>query len=300
MRDELMSKFFLTFNLIILGINPIIAQDTTSLMVEDSVESIYYPGKPLLMSLILPGAGQFYNKSPLLRTATFLSVEIGSIAAYFHYDNQASQYRNDYKAYADKNWALADWVYNRFNPTSQSYDSKIWTNFHALRSLIGTHHLTLYLTGDLADEFGQYPSSDSLETHPEWLDSGNILIVKDRHFYENIGKYDQFLGGWTDARNDWYWEEKDVGDSIEIVIKTPIKEDYLDQRELSNKMLTLAKYSLTTLLFNHVISGLEAVWTSQKIALENQNENTIETDLSLIYNPINPGGIGGLSLTINF
>ena len=91
-----------------------------------------------------------------------------------------------------------------------------------------------------------------------------------------------------------------MGDSIEIVIKTPIKEDYLDQRELSNKMLTLAKYSLTTLLFNHVISGLEAVWTSQKVARENNNVEAIETDLSLIYNPINPGGIGGLSLTINF
>jgi hypothetical protein len=291
-----MSKFFLTFNLIILGINPLIAQDTTSAIVEDSVESIYYPGKPLLMSLILPGAGQFYNKSPWLRTASFLSVEIGSIAAYFHFDNQASQYRNDYKAYADKNWALADWVYNRFDLGMAGE----WSNFPALLKLSGTHELTLVLSGSLKEEFGEFVSSDSLDFHLDWIDSGNISVVTDRHFYENIGKYDQFLGGWADARNDWYWEEKDVGDSIEIVIKTPIKEDYLDQRELSNKMLTLAKYSLTTLLFNHVISGLEAVWTSQKVARENNNVEAIETDLSLIYNPINPGGIGGLSLTINF
>jgi hypothetical protein len=65
-------------------------------------------------------------------------------------------------------------------------------------------------------------------------------------------------------------------------------------------MLTLAKYSITTLLFNHVISGLEAVWTSQRMAREKQKYETIETDLSLMYNPYNPAGIGGLSLTINF
>ena len=295
-----MSKFFLIFSLVISGINPIISQDTTSVVGVESVESISYPGKPLLMSLIIPGAGQLYNKSPFLRSASFLGVEIGSIAAYFHFKNQADQFRSDYQAYADKYWNIGDWVYNRFNPTAHSYESKVWTNFFALRSLIGTHHLTLYLTGDLADEFGQYPSSDSLETHPDWLDTGNIAIVRDRHFYENIGKYDQFVGGWRDARNEWYWEEKDVGDSIEILIKTPYKENYLVQREDSNQMLTLAKYSITTLLFNNVISGLEAVWTSQRMAREKQKYETIETDLSLMYNPYNPAGIGGLSLTINF
>ena len=139
-----------------------------------------------------------------------------------------SSLTDELKAFSDENWSLADWVYNRFNPTSQSYDSKLWINFYALRSLIGTHHLILYLTGDLADEFGQYPSSDSLEFHPEWLDSGNITILRDSLFYVKIGKYDQFVGGWADARDNWYWEEKDVGDSTEIVIKTPMKDDYLE------------------------------------------------------------------------
>ena len=291
-----MSKFFLIFSLVISGINPIISQDTNSVVGVESVESISYPGKPLLMSLIIPGAGQLYNKSPLLRSASFLGVEIGSIAAYFHFKNQADQFRSDYQTYADINWSLTDWVENRFDAGMANE----WSNFSALLNLSGTHELTLVLSGLLKEEFGEFVSSDSLDFHRDWIDSGKISVVTDRHFYENIGKYDQFVGGWRDARNEWYWEEKDVGDSIEILIKTPYKENYLGQREDSNQMLTLAKYSITALLFNHVISGLEAVWTSQRLAREKQKSETIETDLSLMYNPYNPAGIGGLSLTINF
>ena len=35
-------------------------------------------------------------------------------------------------------------------------------------------------------------SSDSLEINPDWVGTGEIQVVRDRHFYENIGKYDQF------------------------------------------------------------------------------------------------------------
>ena len=175
-----------------------------------------------------------------------------------------------------------------------------WTNFSALQKISGTHDLTLHLTGTLADEFGQFVSSDSLESHPDWAYSENVSVVKNLHYYENIGKYDQFVGGWEDVRSDWFWEEKKLEDSTELVIKTPMKVDYLDQRYVSNQMKSIAKYSITTLLFNHVFSGLEAVLTSQKKAKKQQDTNEVETDLSLVYNPINRTGIGGISLTINF
>ena len=64
-----------------------------------------------------------------------------------------------------------------------------------------------YYTDQLVDLKGKYLWND-------------ILVIRDRDFYENIGKYDQFVGGWSDVSTNWYWEEKDVGDSTEIVIKT--------------------------------------------------------------------------------
>jgi hypothetical protein len=290
-----MLKFFLIFNLFIILAIPLNAQDSTSVVIMDEPE-IQYPGKPLIMSLVLPGAGQLYNKSPLWKTAAFVGVEVGSILSWQYFAKKAEGLQDDYESYADLNWNIANWVDNWMNPP----EGIEWANFSALKKISGTHDLTLHLTGKLADEFGQFVSSDILEIHPGWVDSASVSVVKNLHYYENIGKYDQFVGGWEDVRSDWFWEEKKLEDSTELVIKTPMKVNYLDQRYVSNQMKSIAKYSITTLLFNHVFSGLEAVLTSQKKARKQQDTNEVETDLSLVYNPINRTGIGGISLTINF
>lgn len=287
------------FSILILSLNPVLAQDSTSITLPAEINTTY-PGKPLIMSLVIPGSGQYYNKSPLWKTASFLGIEIGSIFAWNHFKEKANLLRTEYQNYADMNWSIGTWVENRFNPPSRIYSEMAWTNFPALIKIHGTHELTLVLSGTLKEQFGEFVSSDSLETHPDWVDSGEISVVTDRHFYENIGKYDQFVGGWSDVQDAWYWEEKQLEDSTEIVIKTPYKEDYLGQRVNSNQALTMVKYSITTLLFNHVLSGFEAVLTSQKQSRKNQRVEEIETDISLLYNPLNTAGIGGISLTINF
>ena len=306
-KEELILRYYLISSIFIILFDPINAQDsnkspdTTSVVVLEESQ-VNYPGKPLIMSLILPGAGQYYNKSPFWKTASFLGVELGSILAWRYYQNKAEELRDDYQAFADMNWSMENWVYNRLNQQSIApSDGIAWTNFPALRTLIGTHDLKLIITGDLANELNlTRVSSDSLETHPEWWYSGDVIVVKDRHFYENIGKYDQFVGGWNDAKEEWYWEEKDVGDSIEIVIKTPMKQDYIDQRYNSNQMLSAAKYSITVLMFNHVISGIESVWTNQKNARSKNKEASIKPKFDLVYNPNNPSAIGGVRLSVFF
>ena len=97
---EHMLKFYLIFNLSLMFMNPILGQirndqekkistDSTSMVVLN--EKVSYPGKPLIMSLILPGAGQFYNKSPFWKTASFLGVEIVSVLAYNYYQKEAER-----------------------------------------------------------------------------------------------------------------------------------------------------------------------------------------------------------------
>ena len=275
-------------------------KDTASVVILEK-EEVNYPGRPLIMSLILPGAGQYYNKSPFWKTATFLGIELGSILAWRYYEDEAEKLKDDYQAFADLNWTMDNWVYNRFNSPPPSSDGIAWTNFPALRNLTGTHDLKLIITGDLANDLNiTRVSSDSLDMHPEWFYSGDIIVVRDRHFYENIGKYDQFVGGWNDAREEWFWEEKDVGDSIEVVIKTPFKKDYINQRYSSNQMLSAAKYSITVLMFNHVISGIESVWTNQKNARGENKEASLKPKLDLVYNPNNPSAVGGIRLSVLF
>ncbi|MFL3009207.1 MAG: DUF5683 domain-containing protein [Candidatus Neomarinimicrobiota bacterium] len=301
-----MLRFYLIFNIFIILGNFLFAQEneTSAKNIEltDSnsvvIKNNNYPGKPLIMSLILPGSGQYYNKSPMWKTLSFMGVEITSLILWKSFNDRAETLKDDYEEYADNHWSLNNWINNRFNPTLVQYESLSWTNFPALNKLTGTHHLNISITGDLANDLNlTYVSSDSLEIHPDWLESGDIQVSRDRHFYENIGKYDQFLGGWSDANSEWYWEEKDVGDSTEIIIKTPLKADYIEQRYRSNQMLNMAKYCITVIMFNHVFSGIESVWSNQRKARSN---NEIDTDLSLIYNPTNRTGIGGLSFTITF
>jgi len=308
-KEGHMLKFFLIFNLPLALSGALFGQDllnvtksnnsdslqsTSSIVLVDQEREIY-PGKPLLMSLILPGAGQYYNRSPIWKTASFLGVEIGSIIAWNHFTNEADQRRKDFQDFADIHWSLENWYNNWQLAPPQSDNNELWQNFPALLHLSGTHDLTLIISE--GDELIKV-SSDSLEKYGY---SENIDVVRDRHFYENIGKYDQFVGGWDDAYDSWYAESKDVGDSIEIIIKTPYKQNYIDQRFKCNQMLSAAKYSITVLMFNHVISGIESVWSSQrKASIQKNKQAMISPKFNLVYDPLNPMGIGGMRVSLFF
>lgn len=276
-------------------------QDSASVVLLDKDNNIY-PGKPLVMSLILPGAGQFYNKSPLWKTASFVGIELATIFAWSHFNSEAEKYRQKYQSFADEHWSLQNWATNHTNFPSGMFDGRSWSTFSALTKLSGTHDLNLVISGQLSEELGlTRVSSDSLDSNPAWAFSDDVVVVKDRHFYENIGKYDQFLGGWDDASSDWYWEEKDVGDSLEIIIKTPKKQKYIDERFKSNQMLTRVKYSITALMFNHVVSGVESVFsTLNKSKRVKEKVSSNDYHLNLTYNPLNSSGVGGVNFVLQF
>tara|TARA_B100000029_G_scaffold512538_1_gene609453 strand:- start:398 stop:1333 length:936 start_codon:yes stop_codon:yes gene_type:complete len=311
-----MSKFYLIFSLYFsfISVNyaqqipePMNVSDTTSILKIDEEKVVQYPGKPLIMSLVFPGTGQYYNKSPMWKVLGFIGAEFGSLIAWKYFLDDAEKKKNEYQDYADLNWSLDDWVFNRYNfPGQSTLEDRSWSSFSSLQTLQGTHHLQLIISGELANELNiSKVSSDSLENNLGWVldpvNRSNITVVRDRHFYENIGKYDQFVGGWTDAREEWYWEEKDVGDSVEIIIKTPMKNDYINQRYNSNRMLTAAKYSITVLMFNHVISGIETVWSSQKKAIRKKDERAmLDSNINLVYDPESPIGVGGIKFSVNF
>ena len=296
----LISRFilFLSLSMVLFG------QDSTKLVVEK--DSTFYPGKPLLLSLVVPGLGQVYNKEPLWKPGVFIATEIVSITSIMYANKKADEIRMDYQKFADENWNVKDWWnFTQSGPEVIENNGLYFTDnkLKAMRDYVGTHHLTIHLKGDLVNLFNtEFLTSDSLSILSGYLDSDDLSMVKDRHYYENIGKYDQFVGGWSDVSTSWYWEEKDVGDSTEIVIKTPMKQSYLDDRYKSNQWLSFAKFSISAMMFNHVISGLEAVWANRSIKNEKSGEDAkkVDLDLGLLFNPSNSYGIGGLSFRVNF
>ena len=265
-----------------------ILSDTTEDIIKDSVTLVNYPAKPMLYSLILPGLGQYKNGDPLWKSAIFIGVEAASIVGMLQWNKQAEDIRKQYELFGDNHWSIINWVENTLlNPVTgliQYEDFK----------LDGTHKLELHLSGSLAEAFGEFVSSDSLVTHPEWIYSDELSIFQDQHFYENIGKYDQFVGGWDDAF-EWYIVEKTVEDTIEIILMTPYKNDYNNERDKSNQYLKLANYAVTAIMFNHVISGIEAVLTNQRKARSKADQS--KTDVGLYYDPRNKYGIGGISVS---
>ena len=296
----LISRFilFLSLSMVLFG------QDSTKLVVEK--DSTFYPGKPLLLSLVVPGLGQVYNKEPIWKPGIFIATEIVSITSIMYANKKADEIRMDYQKFADENWNVKDWWnFTQSGPEVIENNGLYFTDnkLKAMRDYVGTHHLTIHLKGDLVNLFNtEFLTSDSLSILSGYLDSDDLSMVKDRHYYENIGKYDQFVGGWSDVSTSWYWEEKDVGDSTEIVIKTPMKQSYLDDRYKSNQWLSFAKFSISAMMFNHVISGLEAVWANRSIKNEKSGEDAkkIDLDLGLLFNPSNSYGVGGLSFRVNF
>ena len=296
----LISRFilFLSLSMVLFG------QDSTKLVVEK--DSTFYPGKPLLLSLVVPGLGQVYNKEPIWKPGIFIATEIVSITSIMYANKKADEIRMDYQKFADENWNVKDWWnFTQSGPEVIENNGLYFTDnkLKAMRDYVGTHHLTIHLKGDLVNLFNtEFLTSDSLSILSGYLDNDDLSMVKDRHYYENIGKYDQFVGGWSDVSTSWYWEEKDVGDSTEIVIKTPMKQSYLDDRYKSNQWLSFAKFSISAMMFNHVISGLEAVWANRSIKNEKSGEDAkkVDFDLGLLFNPSNSYGVGGLSFRVNF
>ena len=300
------SRYYLISRLVLslITVASLYSQDSTNVIAEK--DSTFYPGKPLILSLILPGLGQLYNQEPLWKPGIFIATEIVSLTSIFYAHKKADEIRMNYQEFADENWNVKDWWnFTQSGPEVIENNGLFFTDnkLKAMRDYVGTHHLTIHLKGDLVNLFNtEFITSDSLSILSGFLDSENISMVKDRHYYENIGKYDQFVGGWSDVSTNWYWEEKDVGDSTEIVLKTPRKQIYLDDRYKSNQWLSFAKFSISAMMFNHVISGLEAVWANRNIKNKESRDKAkkLDVDLGLLFNPNNSNGIGGFSFRFNF
>ena len=264
-------------------------------IVEQEDSLVVYPARPMLYSLILPGVGQWYNKSPAWKIGLFAGIEAASIFSRLQWRKKAEDIRLKYEIFADQNWDLETWVSNTLNTPLGNY-----ADVH----INGTHKLILVLSGSLAEQYGNYVSSDSLENNAHWVYTGEVNVLRDRDFYENIGKYDQFVGGWTDcygpANNQlWFEVEKDVGDSTEIIISTPNKEDYVGQRARSNDYLNMAKYAVSAVMFNHVISALEAVWSTQ-IRNRPKKEQKVQTNVGLLYDQHAKYGVGGIAVSLHW
>jgi len=119
------------------------------------------PAKAFLLSLAVPGLGQFYYGSKI-KPVLFLGAEVTAWVLYFKWHNEGDDITAEYEAFNRDHW---------------------------LRDRYEQEYLS-YVYGVTDDE--DVPASFTEVTH-------NLPDTRTQQYYEMTGKYDQFAWGWDDA-----------------------------------------------------------------------------------------------------
>ncbi len=207
------------------------------------------PGRAFLYSVLVPGLGEIMNGSPL-RGAFFMGVEAIGLGLYFNWNSKGKDLEKEFREVADETWDPLSYLAWR--------GSTISRNSSITHALPCSTYIDDYLsTGD----FGSCPDSEV------------------QQYYELLGKYDQFVAGWTDLV---YVEtgsraEATRVDSVENFL-SEARLAYEIQRDDSNRFLKRASAVTGLLLVNHVISAIDAArvarFRSEGVATEQIERRT--------------------------
>ncbi|MGH7492463.1 MAG: DUF5683 domain-containing protein [bacterium] len=172
--------------------------------------------KAALLSAVLPGAGQVYNHS-YWSALLFLGIEAGGLYTNFKYNNEGDELTASFEQFADLHWA----------------EPRYWDS--------------------LARDSGGKCSANDLQCLRDYeRDSFSHFLpaTKNQTYYENIGKYDQFNGGWDDGSGDA--RERDSAN----------RESYTYMRLEANDKYKTATTGITVVIINHLVSALHAAYTT--------------------------------------
>lgn len=211
---------------------------------EDSINVTFTKRSPLIaggLSIILPGAGQFYNKD-YWKTAIFAVIEIAAISAAVIYDGKGDDQTESYKNFANSTngWDVnkyAEWTHDnaqRINPSIEENDPVL----------------------DIFDNGGDviWSKLNSLETKIGRWYSHQLAPFDDQQYYEMIGKYQQFNPGWSDYSDaDYPPDGYTYPDPVTSTFSW-----YADERGKANDYYNVASTAVVIVVANHILSAIEA------------------------------------------
>lgn len=199
---------------------------------EDSGPRLKSPAKAFFLSLVVPGAGQWYYGSRI-KPFIFLGAEATAWGLHTSYHSEGEDLTDEFEAFNQEHWI------------KDRYDSLlVWT----------------YGVND--DE-----QIDPL-TAPEM--THHLPDTRTQQYYEMTGKYDQFSWGWDDATLDGdgfltYGAENPpprlfLSDSIP---QSPNRFKYETMRNDANNEFDKATRMIYLALTNHLVSAFEAYFMTK-------------------------------------
>ncbi len=254
-----------------------------------------FPLKYGLYSAMLPGLGQFQlhrkisNKSIinssrlstkiLNRSLYFFGIESAAVISSIFFNSKYESKKDEYKLFANTNWDFGRWIYNyeNFQSTDLSFlwsnvyvhdgfEDETWINIgegsHSIKFSMGSQNNIISTTSEefllIKDDIIAFYDSGGDDIYSEF----DITIRADQHFYENIGKYNEFFSGWIDA---------DTANTTVIVTeqgystpRSPIKTTYIEHYNSAENFSDISEISSTCIYLNHFISMIDAFVLARK------------------------------------
>lgn len=211
--------------------------------------------RAMVLSALIPGAGQFYADRSSWTTYLFPVLEVGLWAGYLHYNKKGDDKEDEYKRYADAH-------YNRDHQVAVQ------------QSLINAYP-------DSDTDFDRYTTSHF-----------RLDTKKTQHYYEDIGKYDKYIFGWDDwyatyasdghgnyAEPEWGFDTGDTdpdhtwignrktNDPTDTSFYAPAsayRAHYVDMRKKAEDYYNVAHVFVYGIMFNHMAASLDAVRVTKK------------------------------------
>jgi hypothetical protein len=207
-----------------------------------------------LMSLVIPGAGEFYT-GKYLESAIFFAVDVAAITVAVSYQKKGDNKTNEFQDYANQHWDVvkyAKWMLYKMGKDTNvawinhTYDAST-ANLKPWQRILDWKQLNNY--------------EDSLSF------SHRLEPYGDQQYYELIGKYREYNAGWDayDFNNKDYWNSTP---SIVYLYET--------MRNDANSAYDVNSKAVIVIYLNHLLSAVNAAWDA---ALYNKNlklESVIE------------------------
>ncbi len=198
------------------------------------------------MSLVVPGAGEFYAEN-YWKSVLFLAVEVGAWAVAYHFDKKGDRQTDYFQGFANQHWSVVQYA----TYTIQNLIPADQRQAYADRIIIpGTENRPPW-------ERVNWDALNQMEREIGGFYSHTLPRYGEQQYFELIGKYPQFNQGWDDANlslpADYF------------VIKANLTADYLyysGERGKANNYYRNASTSVTVAVVNHVLSAIDAAWSA--------------------------------------